>query len=82
MGRVDPTPSAPEQHDQRSEPLTVGALADRTHDGDDLLDRRRIGGVLLALIAWWAASVIARHGCGRTAVPSGVQQNGFHESSR
>jgi hypothetical protein len=61
--------------------VTVGTVADRSHDGDDLLNRRRIGRVLLALVARRAASVIARQRRRRAAMPSGVQQHGFHESS-
>jgi hypothetical protein len=60
---ADPQARAPEQHDQRAEPVTVGVLADRAHHRDDLLNRRRIGRVPLALVARRAASVIARHCC-------------------
>ena len=58
---TDAESGAPEQHDQRAKPVTVRAIADHPHDGDDLLDRRRIGRVLLALVARWAALVIAGH---------------------
>jgi hypothetical protein len=78
---ADPQACSPEQHDQCAQPLPVRMVADRSHHGDDLLDRRRIGRVLLALVARWSASVIARHGRRRAAVPSGVQQHGLHESS-
>jgi hypothetical protein len=64
-----------------AKPVSVGTVTDRAHDGDDLLDRRRIGRILLALVARRAASVIARHRRGRATMPSGVQQHGFHESS-
>jgi hypothetical protein len=47
---ADPQPRAPEQDDQRAEPVAVRAIANRPHDGDDLLDRRRVGRVLLALL--------------------------------
>ena len=46
-------------NDQGAKPVVVGAGTDGTHHGDDLLDRRRIGRVLLALVARGAASVIA-----------------------
>jgi hypothetical protein len=39
---TDPQARAPEQDNQRSEPAAIGSLADRAHDGDDLLDR--VGG--------------------------------------
>src|SRR5690348_11652589 len=60
---ADSQPGAPEQHDQRPEPMAVGAVTDATHHCHDLFDRRRIGRVLLALVPWRAASVIARTGC-------------------
>jgi hypothetical protein len=72
---------APQQHDQRAKPETVGAFADRPHDLNDLLDRRRIGRVLLALIARRATSMMAGQRRRRAATSSGVQQHGFHESS-
>jgi hypothetical protein len=59
---ADPQPGAPEQHDQRPEPMAVGAVTDITHYRDDLFNRRRVGGVLLALVSWRTASVVARHG--------------------
>jgi len=59
---ADPQPGAPQQHDQRPESVAVGAVTDGAHHGDDLLHRRRVGGVLLALVAWWAPSVVAGHG--------------------
>jgi hypothetical protein len=48
---------APEQHDEGAEALAVRVVADYAHDGDDLFDRRRVGRVLLALVARWAVSV-------------------------
>src|SRR4030081_3839544 len=39
---ADPQPRAPQQDDQGAEPVTVGTITDRAHDGDDLLNRRRI----------------------------------------
>jgi hypothetical protein len=78
---ANPETSAPEQHDQRAKPVTIGVVANGAHDRDDLFHGRRVGRVLLALIARWAASVVARRGRGRAAVASGVQQHGFHESS-
>jgi hypothetical protein len=37
--------------------------------------------LLLALVAWRTASVIARHRRRRAAMTGDVQQNGLHESS-
>jgi len=60
---TDPQPGAPEQDDQRAKPVSLGAVADRAHDGDDLLNGWWIGRVLLAIVARRAASVIARQRC-------------------
>jgi hypothetical protein len=78
---ADPQSGAPEQDDQHAEPVTVGAVTDCAHDRDDLLDRWRVGGIVLALISRWAATVIARHHRGRAGMTGEVQQHGFHESS-
>jgi hypothetical protein len=78
---ADPQAGAPEQHDQRSKSVAIGSHANRAHDRDDLLDRRRVGGVLLALVAWRTAAVIARHRRRRAPVAGGIQKHGFHESS-
>jgi hypothetical protein len=51
-GFADPQPGAPEQHDQRAESMAVRAVPNGAHHGDDLLNRWRVGWVLLALIAW------------------------------
>src|SRR5947209_3414826 len=40
---AEPQAGTPEQHDQRAESVTFGAVADRAHDRDDLLNGRRIG---------------------------------------
>jgi hypothetical protein len=61
--------------------VAVRAIADGAHDRDALFNRRWIGWVLLALVAWWTASVVTGHRRGRTAVAGDVQQHGFHESS-
>ena len=78
---ADAESGAPQQNDQRTKPVTVGTVADCAHDGDDLLDGRWIGGVFLALVTWWAASVVAGHRRSPATMPSSVQQYGFHESS-
>jgi hypothetical protein len=61
--------------------VALGAITDRAYGRDDLFNCRWIGWVLLALVTWWTASVMAGHRRGRTAVAGDVQQHGFHESS-
>jgi hypothetical protein len=78
---ADSQASSPQQHYQGAEAMALGAVADRPHHGDDLLDRRRVSRMLLTLVARQASAVVARHGHARAAVSSGVQQHGFHESS-
>ena len=39
---ADPQAGSPEHDDQAAQPTAVDAVAAPTHDGDDLLDRRRI----------------------------------------
>jgi hypothetical protein len=43
--------------------VAVGAVTYRAHDCNDLLDGRRVSGVLLALVPGRAATVIAGDGC-------------------
>jgi hypothetical protein len=68
---ADPQSGTPQQHNQRSESVTVRAVTDRAHHSDDLLDRG-IGRVLLALVSGWPASVVAGNGDGREAVAGDV----------
>jgi hypothetical protein len=58
---ANPQTRAPQHNNQRADPAAVWAIADGPHDSDDLLDGRRIGRILLALIAWRPASVITGH---------------------
>jgi len=44
------------------------------HHGDDLLDGRRVGGVLLALVAWRTTGVVARQRRWRTASAGRIEQ--------
>jgi hypothetical protein len=69
---ADPHSGTPKQHNQRSESVAVGAVINRAHHSDDLIDRRRISRVLLALVTRWTASVVAGHGRGRAAVAGEV----------
>jgi hypothetical protein len=48
---ADPQASAPKQDDQRAEAMTLGAVTDRTHYRDDLLNGRRVRRVVLTLVA-------------------------------
>jgi hypothetical protein len=52
----------------------VTVVAGFAHHSDDLLDRRRVGGVLLTLVAWRTTSVVARQRRWRTATASRIEQ--------
>jgi hypothetical protein len=71
---VDSQPGAPEQHDEGPHAGTVGAAAGLAHDGDDLLDRGRIGWVAQPLVARRASGEIAGQGDRRAATAGGVEQ--------
>ena len=43
---LDAQPGTPEDHDQATQASPVRVVAGRAHDGDDLLDLGRIGGIL------------------------------------
>jgi hypothetical protein len=47
---VDPKPGAPQHHDQGGEAMAVAIVAGLAHDGDDLINGRRIGGIAPALV--------------------------------
>jgi hypothetical protein len=70
----DAQPGAPEQHDQGAHAGAVGAVAGLAHDGDDLLDRGRVGRVAQALVARRPTGQIAGQGDWRAATTGGVQQ--------
>jgi hypothetical protein len=59
---ADPQSCTPQQHNERTKSVTVGAVTDRAHHCHDLLDRWRIGRILLPLVSGWTASVVAGHG--------------------
>jgi hypothetical protein len=61
---ADPQPSAPQHDDQAAQPAAVDPVAGVAHHGDDLFDRRRIGGVAHPLVARRAAGVELRPGGG------------------
>jgi hypothetical protein len=71
---IDSQSCAPKQHDQRSSPQSRCAIAGGTHNGDDLLDGRRVGRVAPALVAWRAAAMKAGHGRRRPAATSGIEK--------
>jgi hypothetical protein len=58
---ADPQAGAPEQDDQRTEPVTVGTVASRPHHRDDLVDRRRVSRIAKTLVARSSPVVIAGH---------------------
>ena len=61
---ADPQSGTPQQHNQRTKSVTVSAVTDRAHYGDDLFDGRRVGGILLTLVSGRTALVGAGHGRG------------------
>jgi hypothetical protein len=73
---ADPQAGAPQQHDERLGAQAVRGAAGAAHDRDELFDRRRIGRVPQALVAWRTTAVMARHGRRRTTTTGRVEQNG------
>jgi hypothetical protein len=51
-------------------------VAGEPHDGDNLLDGRRVGGIELALVVRRATGVVARHRRGRAAPTGGIENYG------
>jgi hypothetical protein len=78
--RLDALAGAPENDDQGAQPRAARVIACGAHDGDDLLDRRRIGWVAHALVAWRSAHVKARHGRRRAATTGAIEQRLGHWS--
>jgi hypothetical protein len=74
---VDAQPGSPEHDDQSTHPHAVRRGAGLAHDGDDLLDGRRIGGIPTALVARRSAGVEARHR-GRGSATAGGIERGRH----
>jgi hypothetical protein len=58
---VDAQAGAPEHDDQSAHPQAVRRPTGLSHDGADLLDLRRIGGIPAALVARRPAGVEPRH---------------------
>jgi hypothetical protein len=70
---LDAQPSAPKHDDHRAQPPPVLVLGGVAHDGNDLIDGGRVGGVADALVARRPARVIPGHGRRRTAPPSRIE---------
>src|SRR6185312_11070463 len=54
--------------------MAVAVMAGLAHDRDDLIDRRRVGGVALALVTRRDPRAEARHGRRRPATAGSVKQ--------
>jgi hypothetical protein len=76
---ADSETGTPEQHNECAESASVGAIADGSHDCDDLLHGRRVGRVLLAFVSWRAPAVVAGHRRRRAAVARNVEHDGLHD---
>jgi hypothetical protein len=74
---ADAKPGSPQQDDQRPCAQAVHPVPRPAHDGDDLLDRRRVGGIAPTLVARRSAAVEAGQRGGRATPAGGVEQ---HES--
>jgi hypothetical protein len=54
--------------------VAVAIVAGLAHDGDDLIDGRRVRGVMLAFVAWGDPAAEPWRGRRRTASASSVEQ--------
>jgi hypothetical protein len=79
---ADAQAGAPQDHDQRPQAQPVRGVAGAAHDRNDLLDRRRIGGIMAALVARRAAAVVTGHRGRRTATAGGVEQHRSRHDER
>jgi hypothetical protein len=71
---ADSEPCSPEDDDQRPQAGAVTPVAGGTHDGDDLLDRRRVGRKAESFVFRRATPVKAGHRRRRAAMTGGIQQ--------
>jgi hypothetical protein len=78
---LDAQPGSQQDGDQAAEPAAVWAVAGGAHDGDDLLDLRRIGRVAQSLVARRATRMKSGHGCWRSASAGTVEQQFGHDPS-
>jgi hypothetical protein len=78
---VDAQPGPPKHDDHTAQPTSVTAIAGRPHDGDDLLDGRRVGRIAQALVAGRATDVETRHGRRRATSTGTIKQQLRHDPS-
>jgi hypothetical protein len=78
---LDAQPGSPQDHDQAAKPAAVGPSASDTHDGDDLLDLRRISWVAQSLVAWRATRQKSRHRRRRAAPACTIELQLGHDPS-
>jgi hypothetical protein len=71
---VDPQPGAPQHDDQGTQAMPVTITPGLAHNGDDLINGRRVRGVTLALVAWGDPGAEPWRGRRGTTPPSGVEQ--------
>jgi hypothetical protein len=69
---ADPESRPPKDDHEAPQAQPVPSAARGAHDGNNLLDVRRIRGIAQAFIPRWPAAVIAGQGCRRTATTSRV----------
>jgi hypothetical protein len=69
---LDTQPGAPEHHDQAVEAIAVALAASLAHHRDDLIDRRRISGVMLTLVPRRFPGVKPWHGRGRASATGDI----------
>src|SRR4051794_37626009 len=73
-GLLDAQPAAPEHGDQGPQAGAVAIVCRLAHHRDDLLHGRRVGGIVLPLVAGCATGVIAGHGRGRSPPTGGIER--------
>jgi len=78
---MDAQPGSPKHGDQRAQPPPVWTVTGLPYDRDDLLDRRRIGGIAHALIARRPSGMESRHRRRRPSTTSDIKQHLGHGSS-
>jgi hypothetical protein len=69
----DAQAAAPEHDHQSAQAVAVAVVAGLAHHGDDLLHRRRVGGIEPPLVAGWTSGVVAGHRRGRATPTGGIE---------